>query len=601
MNPSGWVEPKAQASGASLRGLRVSLSGGTKLIEDVDLELRPGQILGLVGESGSGKSTTALAMLGYSTPGAEIRDGVLRIGESTLAMDSSVRHLRGSAVSYVPQNPGRALNPSMRVGDCIGDVLRTHLGRDVTGVKVLEALSQVGLPGSDEFARRYPHQLSGGQQQRVCIAMALCCRPDVVILDEPTTGLDVVTQGRVLDLLRALCDQSQTAMLYVTHDLAVVAQLADRVAVMYAGEIVEQGPTTDLLSHPFHPYTRGLLSSTPDHVRPQRLEPLPGLAVAPGERPVGCHFHDRCQLAEPGCSAEHPALVELDASREVRCHHWQSTKSATRTDLSRPTRADTAPVLVVDRLSAQHGAGDKAVRVASEVSLTIRRGECVALVGESGSGKTTIARVLAGLHPPSSGAVMLAGEPMNGLASRRSIDQRRRLQIVFQNPSDALNPRHTCEESISRPARLLRGASRSVARREARELMDLVRLPARVLARYPTQLSGGERQRVAIARALAARPEVVICDEITSALDVSVQAAVLDLLDDLRTELGLALLFITHDLGVVAAVADQVLVLESGRIAEQGSALDVLNNPGAPYSKRLVQTAPSISRATHNP
>ena len=577
--------------------VRVRLTSGPEIVRGVDLELRRGEILGLVGESGSGKTTLARALMGYSSPGTIISSGKLWLDGEPAAMDESLRKLRGSAVSYVPQDPGRALNPALRLEDTLQDVIRTHRGRHADDAELTRHFDGVGLPGSATFRRRLPHQLSGGQQQRVCIATALTCDPPVVILDEPTTGLDVVTQSKIIDQLARLRDDHHVSMIYVTHDLAVVAQIADRVAVMYNGRVVELGPAREMLSRPRHPYTRGLLASTPDHVTPKRLQPMGGVAPGIGDETRGCSFAPRCPLAEPDCRLDVPELTATDAEHHVRCRRWTHAGS---TDVEFLSRAPSSPgdeslVLEVSDLAIEYRTRSEVTKVAANVSFGLHRGSCVALVGQSGSGKTSIARAVTGLLAPTSGEIRLDGRPLPRLARTRSVEQRRRVQLVFQNPADALNPRRTVGDQVSRPAALLRRLRRSELGAETNRLLDAVRLPKRVATRYPGELSGGERQRVAIARALAAGPEVLVCDEVTSALDVSVQAAVLDLLTTLRSEEGLSLLFITHDLGVVATVADQVLVLDRGAVCEQGPVDSVLHSPTAAYTRGLLDAAPSVS------
>jgi peptide/nickel transport system ATP-binding protein len=584
-----------------VEGLRVELGSGAPIVEDVGLELHAGEVLGLVGESGCGKTTTALALLGFARSGARITDGTVEIGGELLTGrgEQAVRALRGRLVSYVAQDPGLALNPALRVESLIGDMARTHgKPRDAGAIGV--ALAAVHLPADRAFARRYPHQLSGGQQQRVAIATALLCEPSLVVLDEPTTGLDVVTQARILEEIDRLRHERGVAVVYVSHDLAVVGSLADRIAVMYAGRVVEEGPSAAVLVRPRHPYTRGLLGSVPDPGRPRRLESIPGIAVGVDDRPEGCAFAPRClQRTDERALHEMPPLEDLGGGHRVRCFEAARTPPLTLQGPATPPAHEAAEtLLVVDGLRAEHGRRDDPVVAVSDVSFSVAAGECLAVVGESGSGKTTLARCLVGLHRPAAGRVLLEGAPLAPRAADRSREARRRIQIVFQNPNDSLNPRHRVGDAIARPARLLRDLSAREASAEASRLLERVQLPASAAQRFPAELSGGERQRVAVARALAARPDLIVCDEITSALDVSVQAAVLELLAELRAEFRLALLLITHDLGVVAAIGDRVLVLEHGVVCDDGPVTTLLQHPEHEYTRRLVEAAPRLPGLT---
>jgi len=579
--------------------LSLGLNSGEPVVENVSFTVGPGEILGLVGESGSGKTTTALALLGYTRRGVQVRSGSITVGGQPVlgCTQRALRNMRGKVVSYVPQDPGGALNPALRVGDAIMDVLRAHRADDASRESVRASLERVELGADPDFSRRYPHQLSGGQQQRVTIAMACVCGPPVAVLDEPTTGLDVLTQDRILTELARLRDQDGMAMVYVSHDLAVVAQMADRIVVMYAGRVVENGPADEVIERPRHPYTRALVSAIPDFRRPRSLRGIPGVSVGVGEWPDGCAFAPRCRHAVDRCAAAVPELEDAAPGHSVRCVRWQELAAdAAAPDGQRPGSAATAerPILEIEALEAEYRRGRSRRRVVHGVTFAVEAGRCVALVGESGSGKTTIGRCIAGLHAPSGGRILFDGEPLAATARRRPLAVRRRIQIVFQNPFESLNPRHRVSSSIERPLRTLRRLSAKEAAEEVGLLLDRVRLPRRVANRFPVELSGGERQRVAIARALAAKPDLLICDEVTSALDVSVQAAVLELLGELQRELQLSMLFITHNLGVVACVADSVLVMDRGNLCESGPVGQVLTEPSDDYTRRLLDAAPTL-------
>ncbi|KAK1181779.1 ABC transporter ATP-binding protein [Streptomyces sp. NBS 14/10] len=546
----------------SVEGLSVAYRSGGRdvpVVHDVSFALSPGQTLALVGESGSGKSTVAATLLGHLRHGSRITAGTVRVdGRDVFTLPAKeLRRLRGGTVAMVAQNAGHALTPSMRVGRQIAEALRGDAAADRTAVTaaVTDLLDQVRLPRPAELARRYPHELSGGQQQRVAIAMAIAARPKVLVLDEPTTGLDVITQRGVLDLLAALRDELGLAAVLVSHDLGVVNHMADEVAVLRAGRVVEAAPTRRLFAAPADPYTRRLLSSVP-------------------------------RLSDAGL-----ALVAEDGTREIRP--------------KAQVPADAPEAVAVRDITIDYGAS----RAVDGVSFRVRRGEVLALVGESGSGKSTLAWSLAGLRAPSGGEMTAtgagggAGAGSDGdlavsdgdlarPARRRPLPLRRKIQLVFQNADTSLNPRRSVGDAVRRPLRFFGTApSRTAAATRARQLIADVRLDPALADRLPAQLSGGQRQRIGIARALAGEPDVLIADEITTALDVSVQAEVLRLLDDLRRERDLACLFISHDLAVVRGIADRVVVLRHGVVVEEGPTDAVFAAPGHPYTRRLMAAA----------
>jgi peptide/nickel transport system ATP-binding protein len=585
----------------SIRSLRIDVvDTGHDIVDEVDLEIAAGEVLGLVGESGSGKTTVGLAVLGHARRGVRIASGTIEIGGRSV-LDRSpreLRRLRGGQVSYVPQDPSTSLNPALRIRTQILEVLEHH-GFGTTAAdreaRVLQVMEEVALPNTPDFLRRYPHQLSGGQQQRIGLAMAFACRPSVIVLDEPTTGLDVSTQAHVLTTVRDLCRAHGVAALYVTHDLAVVANLADRVAVMYAGRIVEQGTTRTIFESPQHPYTRHLTAAAPDISGTEAVVGLAGRAPAPGKRPVGCSFAPRCELATDECRESFPPVTSPAHAHQVRCFHAGGLAHLQRpapVTLLRQGR-DEVPALSIRHVDAAYTGH----RVVHDVSFDVARGECVALVGESGSGKTTLSRSVGGLHREWTGEILLNGEAMARSARNRPTAQRLSIQYVFQNPYSSLHPRRTVGDSVARPLRVA-GVSAAEATKAVHEMLERVSLTAAYAGRYPDQLSGGERQRVAIARALVSRPSVLVCDEVTSALDVLVQAAVVELLVGLQHDLGLSMLFVTHNLPLVRSLAQQVVVLADGRVVESGPTERVLGEPEQDYTRRLLADTPSISAAS---
>jgi peptide/nickel transport system ATP-binding protein len=581
-----------------VRGLEVRLGQtGPDIVSDVSFTVRAGQVLGLVGESGSGKTTVVLALLGHARRGLHISSGEVQVdGVDLLRLrPAELRAMRGARVAYVPQDPSAALNPTLRVGTQLREAVRVHPGvADDPDGRIDEVLREAHLDSSPDLLRRYPHQLSGGQQQRVTLAMAFACRPSLIVLDEPTTGLDVSTQRHVLDTIRSLCRAYGVAAVYVSHDLAVVGGLVSDVAVMYSGRIIEIGPTERVFGEPVHPYTRGLLGAVPSPLLATRLTGIDGQPPRPGHRPPGCSFSPRCGFATQECRSQNPAPVFV-ASRDVRCLRTaqvRATASGVSAVLShRAPATGEAPVLSVRGVSA--GYGRRAVLAA--VDLDVPAESCVAVVGESGSGKTTLARCIVGLHGKWTGDITFEGAPLATSARDRPQQVLRRVQYIFQNPYTSLNPRKTVGQIVAQPLeQFLRMPYRERSQRAARALAD-VSLGGDFLSRYPDQLSGGERQRVAIARALVVEPDLLVCDEVTSSLDVSVQAVIVELLRGLQAERRIAMIFITHNLALVRSIAQSAMVLRDGAVVESGRVEQVLEHPADPYTVRLMEDVPRLT------
>ncbi len=590
------------ASSIVVDKLRISMSGGprTAIVDDVSFEIAPGEVLGLVGESGSGKTTVGLAMLGHTRRGVQITGGSVRIGTSEVLKmnEAELAHLRGGLVSYVPQDPAAALNPALTIGTQMREILEAHsFGADAAArtARVAEMMREVALPDQPAFLRRYPHELSGGQQQRVGLAIAFACRPRVIVLDEPTTGLDVTTQAHVLSTVRDLAQAHGVAALYVSHDLAVVGTLANRVAVLYSGRVVEIGPVLDLFQNAAHPYTQRLIFAIPHLTGSRELIGIPGRAPAPARRPQGCTFAPRCSYVQDRCKVSLPELRPIAVGHQVRCVRAEEVRGQMQrhgAEAARDERAAQASVLTLYNVNA----GYRRATVVHDINFELARQECLALVGESGSGKTTLARSVAGLNAIWTGDIKLNGAPLANAARNRPREQRRIIQYVFQNPYGSLNPRRTIGHIIGQPLELF-GTHGAAADKKVAEMLDRVSLAASYAYRYPDQLSGGERQRVAIARALVCDPQVLICDEVTSALDVSVQAAIVELLGTLQRDLGLAMLFVTHNLPLVRSIAQRVAVMSHGSIIELGPVDSILSKPEDEYTRRLLSDTPSLEVA----
>jgi peptide/nickel transport system ATP-binding protein len=578
------------------------------VIKGVNLQIKPGETLGLVGESGCGKSTLGLAMMGYLRSGSKLQEGSIYFSEHDMfgLTDRELESIRGRQIALIPQNAGEALTPTLRIGNqiIVAIELNANLSGPAAEKRMEDLLGQARLPHPRELSRRYPHELSGGQQQRVVIAMALAAEPDMLILDEPTTGLDVTTQAHILNLLRDIVSDMGTAMMYISHDLGVIARVSDRVALMYAGKIVEDTSVENLFKSPAHPYARGLLESIPRLNLEGIPKSMPGQPPIPGTLP-GCSFEPRCDYSDEVCLKSIPDLGLIpDSNHLVRCHHWQRVInkdfSQELKQVFRKSEHETLddPALVLSDVEISYHRPSLLDRVCSkpappatvsDINLLVKRGETLALVGESGSGKTTIVRTISGLLPALRGCVDYEDCDLTLGVDKRSTETCQHVQLIFQNPDASLNPRHTVAEILDQPLKLYFPKMNRDQRRERQvELLERVRLDGRYRLRYPGQLSGGEKQRVAIARAFAAEPNVVLCDEVTSALDVSVQAAVLDLLADLQKEQNTTYIFIAHDLAVVRAIADRVAVLYQGRLCEVGTVDEIYSPPYHPYTETLL-------------
>jgi peptide/nickel transport system ATP-binding protein len=574
-------------------------------VRDVSFQIGRRESFGLVGESGSGKTTMALAITRYLARNGRVSSGTITVNGQDVASlrRHDLRLMRARTVSMVYQEPGRALNPSIKVGRQVAEVFEiAGLSRPDAAGRAEEALRKVQISDPGRVLRSYPHQLSGGMLQRVVIAMALAAEPNLLILDEPTTALDATVEAEILELISALRAEFDTAILFISHNLAVIAKMCERVGVMYAGELVEQGPALEVFEQPRHPYTVGLLRCIPrrgqrkDH---GRLDTIPGFLPAPGEVPAGCIFAQRCALADERCRTESPPPYWISGGHTSRCHHHDRAPSlprATPEDVRLPPPDEaSAPVISLRGVAKTFTVRHDRVRALDGVDLDLRLGETLGLVGESGSGKTTLARVLLGLTSPDEGSTLeLEGSKLAPLAARRGRDQLRAMQIVFQNPDSALNRRHSVRHLIDRSLTKLAGLSGAPREKALLEIVRSVRMEPRHLGLRPAQLSGGLKQRVAIARAFAGNPRVLVCDEPTSALDVSVQAAILNLLADLQARERVTYLFISHDLGVVRYLSDRIAVLYLGRVMQYADAETVFTGPHHPYTEALLSAVPSL-------
>lgn len=560
----------------SLKDLNITFkpqNGDVKTaVSDLSFDIQKGETFALVGESGSGKSITSLAIMGLLPEIAEVRSSAIHLGGEELSQKSEadMRKIRGKKVAMIFQDPMTSLNPLVTVGEQIAEPIRIHqdLGRAQAKVKALELLEKVALNPAARFYRKYPHELSGGQQQRVMIAMAISSTPDLLIADEPTTALDVTIQKQVVDLLKSLQKEFSMALLFITHDLALVANIADRIGVMRHGSLVEVATTSELFQNPKQPYTKGLIACRPPmDSKPRRL----------------------------------PTVESFLSGQSSSLSHRDETSKNQRLS---PKKLDSEPVLVIDNVSKYYFKKNAFIKrfstpfkAVDQVSLSIQKGINFGLVGESGCGKTTLARLMVGLGDPSHGIIRYRGQDLSSLSRQQRLEVRRKVQYIFQNPYAALNPKFTIEQTLIEPMNVHHIGRHHKDRRErAVELLDMVGLTADMLTRYPHQFSGGQRQRICIARALSLDPELIVCDESVSALDVSIQAQILNLLLDIQEKRDVTYVFISHDLGVVKFFADELAVMKDGKIVESGASDRVYRQPEHPFTKTLLSSIPKVER-----
>ncbi|MCF8181469.1 MAG: ABC transporter ATP-binding protein [Burkholderiaceae bacterium] len=591
-------------------------SGMARAVDALNLTLQKGQTFALVGESGCGKSMTALSLLRLLPDNAVIQSGQVKLSDVDVFQlsENQMRSIRGRRISIIFQEPSTSLNPVMTVGDQILEVISQHtsLKGEAARGRALEWLTKVGLPEPARRMGSYPFEMSGGQLQRVMIAIALAAEPDLLIADEPTTALDVTIQAQILDLLKSLQKERGMAMLLITHDLAVVSGMADQVALMYAGQIVEVASAADFFVRPSHPYAKLLLQALPgEDLRGRQLAAIHGTVPALTQVFQGCRFAPRCPYQMASCVEKSVTMTALAEDHHVRCVRandvgLQALSLSPLRDRSSIVSIDHSVLLSVQNLSVTYSMGGgvlggrQSFQAVKNVSFDIQKGQTLALVGESGCGKTTIGKALLQLLTPQTqvtGHAVLQGQNLFQLKGRDLMASRRQLQIIFQNPFASLNPRMRVQEILEEGMKSLHPEWSTHQRHaDLKVLMDQVGLRKDALDRYPHEFSGGQRQRIAIARALAVKPSLIVCDEPTSALDVSVQAQILNLLKELQDSLGVSFLFVTHNIGVVAYLADKVAVMHEGEIVEIGDASQILNNPQAIYTKTLLSAVPQLNQ-----
>ncbi|MEM5382186.1 ABC transporter ATP-binding protein [Paraburkholderia phymatum] len=618
--PAFDVSKSDQSDALTIVGLTVTYrtrGREREVLQDVSFRIRRGESYGLVGESGCGKSTVAMATLRYLPRNGRVKAGRISIaGKEVHSLDAAaLREMRANAISMVYQEPSRALNPSLTVARQVSEAFEASGATyDEALARTAEMLRKVRIAEPERVMDSYPHQLSGGMQQRVVIAMALASQPALLILDEPTTGLDATVEAEVLDLVAQLREEFGTAVLFISHNLAVIGRMCERVGVLYAGKLVEEGATPDVFARPRHPYTVGLLRCLPTSGRSKdtdRLDTIAGSLPQPGSVTQGCIYAERCRLADDRCRREAPPPYRVRSQhgdQMSRCHYHERAMELPRVtalhasndapnDIPDDARNphDHSPVLRAENVSKTFHVPGATLRAVDDVSLELAKGETLGLVGESGSGKTTLAKLLLGLISPDAGSVIeLDGARLPPRVTNRNDDQVKSLQIVFQNPDSALNRAHSVKRLIGRALSRLSSLHGPARDERLASLTQAVRLPDRYLTSRTRQLSGGLKQRVAIARAFAGDPRIVVCDEPTSALDVSVQAAILNLLADLQRDRGVSYVFISHDLHVVRYLSDRIAVLYVGRLLEIGPADAVFNGPHHPYTEALLSSVPTL-------
>ena len=582
-----------------------TMDGTVHAVNNISLDLQEGETLGLVGETGAGKTTTALGVLRLipDPPGVIKQGQILLKGRDVMQMrPEELRAMRGDEISMIFQDPMTALNPVLTVGEQIAEIYFLHndCSRAESMEKAREMLETVGIPG--ERADEYPHQFSGGMKQRVVIAIALACQPSLIIADEPTTALDVTIQAQVLDMMKSLKDQFETSMLLITHDLGVVAEVCDKVAIMYAGEIVEYGTLEHIFDQTKHPYTMGLFNSLPSLDKDtDRLEPIHGLMPDPTDLPKGCPFHPRCPYARPECAQQHPELREFESGHMARCHFAGTELKKTEEQETAAVTVKEAPkaeanqdvLLEAKNLKKYFQTKGGLLHAVDDISFTIRRGKTLGVVGESGCGKSTLGRALIGLNEATDGQVLFEGKDVTHLKGRERRKFLTDMQMIFQDPFSSLDPRKTVFEQIAAPLKINKICkNKKELEQRVGELMDTVGLARRLTYSYPHELDGGRRQRIGVARALALEPKFIVCDEPVSALDVSIQAQVLNLLQDLQEAKGLTYIFITHDLSVVRHISDDIMVMYVGSMVEKCPSHELFDYPLHPYTKGMLSAVP---------